>query len=104
MPDGNLRALMQGPLPDETVGEVAAQLAAGLIALHRAGIVHRDLKPENVLVMGTGPVRLAIADFGLSKVLDQSVVFASSSRTLAYAAPESLSGQVSLTATGGRSA
>jgi hypothetical protein len=40
-------------------------------------------------------VRLAIADFGLSKVLDQSVVFASSSRTLAYAAPESLSGQVS---------
>ncbi len=96
MPDGNLRALMQeGPLGDETVGEVAAQLAAGLTALHRAGIVHRDLKPENVLVMGTEPVRVTIADFGLSKVLDQSVVFASSSRTLAYAAPESLSGQVS---------
>jgi hypothetical protein len=96
VPDGNLRALMEaGPLGDEVVGEVAAQLAAGLAALHRAGIVHRDLKPENVLVMGTGPVRLAIADFGLSKVLDQSVVFASSSRTLAYAAPESLSGQVS---------
>ncbi|MFD0540676.1 protein kinase [Actinomadura luteofluorescens] len=41
------------------------------------------------------PLRLVIADFGLSRVLDQSVVFASSSRTLAYAAPESLSGQVS---------
>ncbi|MFB4310697.1 protein kinase [Actinomadura sp. GTD37] len=96
VPDGNLRALMQeGPLPEEGVREAAAQLAAGLAALHRAGIVHRDLKPENVLVLGTGPLRLAIADFGLSKVLDQSVVFASSSRTLAYAAPESLSGQVS---------
>ncbi|MFA1545111.1 protein kinase domain-containing protein [Actinomadura chokoriensis] len=96
VPDGNLRALMQaGPLPDGAVHEVAAQLAAGLAALHRAGIVHRDLKPENVLVLGTGPLRLAIADFGLSKVLDQSMVFASSSRTLAYAAPESLSGQVS---------
>ncbi|GAA0569877.1 protein kinase domain-containing protein [Actinomadura livida] len=95
-PDGNLRTLMDGgPLPAETAGEIAAQLAAGLTALHRAGIVHRDLKPENVLVRGTDPVRLAIADFGLSKVLDQSVVFASSSRTLAYAAPESLSGQVS---------
>ncbi|MFA1541286.1 serine/threonine-protein kinase [Actinomadura monticuli] len=93
VPDGNLRALM--PLPGEAVREVAAQLAAGLAALHRAGIVHRDLKPENILVLGTGPLRLAIADFGLSKVLDQSVVFASSSRTLAYAAPESLSGQVS---------
>src|SRR5690606_31438334 len=75
--------------------EIAAQLAAGLTALHRAGIVHRDLKPENVLVLDADPLRLAIADFGLSKVLEQSVMFASSSRTLAYAAPESLSGQVS---------
>src|SRR5690606_40822627 len=66
--------------------EIAAQLAAGLTALHRAGIVHRDLKPENVLVLDADPLRLAIADFGLSKVLEQSVMFASSSRTLAYAA------------------
>ncbi|MGW5412808.1 protein kinase domain-containing protein [Actinomadura geliboluensis] len=96
VPDGNLRALMQaGPLPGDAAADVAAQLAEGLTALHRAGIVHRDLKPENVLVLGVEPLRLAIADFGLSKVLDQSVVFASSSRTLAYAAPESLSGQVS---------
>ncbi|MGH3240024.1 MAG: serine/threonine-protein kinase, partial [Spirillospora sp.] len=95
-PDGNLRSLLQEePLPAETAGEFAGQLADGLTALHKAGIVHRDLKPENVLVLGTAPVRLVIADFGLSKVLDQSVVFASSSRTLAYAAPESLSGQVS---------
>ncbi|WP_026402143.1 protein kinase domain-containing protein [Actinomadura rifamycini] len=94
-PGGNLRALMDGPLPPDAVADVVAQLADGLTALHRAGIVHRDLKPENVLVLGTGPLRLAIADFGLSKVLEQSVVFASSSRTLAYAAPESLSGQVS---------
>ncbi|WP_141578187.1 serine/threonine-protein kinase [Actinomadura sp. WMMA1423] len=95
-PDGNLRALMdEGPLSAAAVGDVAAQLADGLRALHRAGIVHRDLKPENVLVLEREPLRLAIADFGLSRVLDQSVVFASSSRTLAYAAPESLSGQVS---------
>ncbi|WP_285491975.1 serine/threonine-protein kinase [Actinomadura sp. NBRC 104425] len=95
-PAGNLRAaLAGGPLPPEMVAEVAAQLADGLAALHRAGIVHRDLKPENVLVTGTDPVRVAITDFGLSRVLEQSVVFASASRTLAYAAPESLSGQVS---------
>src|SRR5690606_39680091 len=75
--------------------EIAAQLAAGLTALHRAGIVHRDLKPENVLVLDADPLRLAIADFGLSKVLEQSVMFASSSRTLAYAAPETLTAQVS---------
>lgn len=91
-PAGNLRDLMrQAPDPQDVV----AQLAEGLACLHRAGIVHRDLKPENVLVAEAVPLRLVITDFGLSKVIDQSVVFASSSRTLAYAAPESLSGQVS---------
>ncbi|MQY03869.1 protein kinase domain-containing protein [Actinomadura macrotermitis] len=94
-PEGNLRALMAGPMAPGVVREVVGQLTDGLVALHRAGIVHRDLKPENVLVVSAEPLRLAIADFGLSRVLEQSVVFASSSRTLAYAAPESLSGQVS---------
>ncbi|MFP3961458.1 serine/threonine-protein kinase [Actinomadura fulvescens] len=94
-PDGNLRGLMAGPLPVEAVTRIVGQLAAGLAALHRVGIVHRDLKPENVLILDADPLRVAITDFGLSKVLEQSVVFASSSRTLAYAAPESLSGQVS---------
>ncbi|MBG6087206.1 serine/threonine-protein kinase [Actinomadura viridis] len=94
-PGGNLRALMAGPAPGGVLERIVAQLADGLGALHGAGIVHRDLKPENVLVVEAEPLRLAIADFGLSRVLDQSVVFASSSRTLAYAAPESLSGQVS---------
>jgi hypothetical protein len=95
-PAGNLRALIPptGLEPGQVTGMVA-QLAAGLDDLHRAGIVHRDLKPENVLVAGEHPLRLAITDFGLSKVIEQSMVFASSSRTLAYAAPESLSGQVS---------
>jgi hypothetical protein len=91
---GNLRAL-GARLAPAPVAEVVAQLAAGLDRLHEAGIVHRDLKPENVLVRGATPIRLAITDFGLSRVIEQSVVFASSSRTLAYAAPESLSGQVS---------
>ncbi|GAB3667340.1 hypothetical protein GCM10027589_33120 [Actinocorallia lasiicapitis] len=90
LPDGNLRDLSGRRRVDVTTA--VRQLADGLAALHRAGIVHRDLKPENVLVRGA---ELVITDFGLSKVLEQSVVFASSSRTLAYAAPESLSGQVS---------
>jgi eukaryotic-like serine/threonine-protein kinase len=87
--------LIDPPLIDAPLVDVVSQLATGLDRLHRAGIVHRDLKPENVLVASVRPLRLAITDFGLSKVIEQSVVFASSSRTLAYAAPESLSGQVS---------
>jgi hypothetical protein len=95
-PAGNLRTVMTATgLEPGRVTAMAAQLAAGLDGLHRAGIVHRDLKPENILVASEDPLRLAITDFGLSKVIEQSIVFASSSRTLAYAAPESLSGQVS---------
>ncbi len=90
LPEGSLRGLARARRVDPTAA--VAQLAEGLKALHDAGIVHRDLKPENVLVRGS---ELVITDFGLSRVLEQSVVFASSSRTLAYAAPESLSGQVS---------
>lgn len=93
---GNLRTLMDGPRDTAFITEVVGQLTDGIRALHEAGIVHRDLKPENILVTDPPPgVRTAITDFGLSRVLEQSVVFASSSRTLAYAAPESLSGQVS---------
>ena len=95
LPAGNLRALMSRPMTAELVTAAVEQLADGLERLHVAGIVHRDLKPENVLIAETAPLRLVIADFGLSRVIEQSVVFASSSRTLAYAAPESLSGQVS---------
>ncbi|MCW2918323.1 MAG: serine/threonine protein kinase, partial [Actinomycetia bacterium] len=98
LPAGNLRALVPADHPSldpALVTEVVVQLAAGLDRLHRAGIVHRDLKLENVLIAETAPLRLVITDFGLSKANEQSVVFASSSRTLAYAAPESLSGQVS---------
>ena len=48
----------------ETI-RLAAQLASGLDALHRAGIVHRDVKPTNVLLDDAGDA--ALADFGLAR-------------------------------------
>jgi eukaryotic-like serine/threonine-protein kinase len=97
LPGGNLRVLSGSgqPLGSEAVTGLVRQLHEGITCLHAAGIVHRDLKPENVLIRMADPLELAITDFGLSRTIDESVRFASTSRTPAYAAPESLSGEVS---------
>ena len=52
-----------GPLPPRAVLSLAAGLAEGLQAIHRAGLVHRDLKPSNVLLANDGP---RVIDFGIS--------------------------------------
>ena len=60
--------------------EVAAQVGAGLAAVHKQGLVHRDIKPGNIMVSfeeGGGPVAKLI-DLGLAK----SVVGSSSDDTI----------------------
>ena len=53
---------------------LAAQTAAGLSALHRAGIVHCDIKPDNLFLTRAegSPGCVKILDFGLAEVEGQS--------------------------------
>ncbi len=68
------------------------QLCDGLSHLHRAGIVHRDIKPHNVMCTRSG--RTVLLDFGLSKsLLPEDGSTGGILGTIAYMAPEQLSGE-----------
>src|SRR5271167_4016744 len=49
--------------------EIATQVAAGLVAVHKQKIVHRDIKPSNVMVSSDeeSTVTVKIIDLGLAK-------------------------------------
>jgi serine/threonine-protein kinase len=72
--------------------EYAHQLLKALAHAHAHKVIHCDIKPENLILFPEGALRLA--DFGLAK---QSLrtMYASSSGTLGYIAPEQAMGRPS---------
>ncbi|KAK4053290.1 Calcium/calmodulin-dependent protein kinase type I [Microbotryomycetes sp. JL221] len=59
--------------------------------LHQKGVVHRDLKPENLLFENQQEdSKLMVADFGLSKIVDENTysTLSTTCGTPAYMAPE----------------
>ncbi|XP_039295284.1 serine/threonine-protein kinase Nek3 [Nilaparvata lugens] len=69
-----------GPLTQDTVLAMLAQLCDALAYLHGRHIVHRDLCARNVLLCGPSEssLYLKLCDFGVSKMLQESVSGASS--------------------------
>jgi tetratricopeptide (TPR) repeat protein len=70
------------------------ELLQALVYLHRHAIVHHDLKPSNVLVDSSGHVR--VVDFGLAL---RTQLTTRRAGTLAYMAPEVITGGVATEAT-----
>jgi serine/threonine protein kinase len=67
---------------------MAAQICQAIAYIHGQGITHRDLKPENIILTSTTPPICKVADFGLSKIVDDVTFLKTTCGTPAYLAPE----------------
>uniref|UniRef100_A0AAY5K952 Calcium/calmodulin-dependent protein kinase type IV n=1 Tax=Esox lucius TaxID=8010 RepID=A0AAY5K952_ESOLU len=88
-----LELVTGGELFDRFVTYRSVNTCVGVGYLHENGVVHRDLKPENLLYATSAPdAPLKIADFGLSKIIDDQVTMKTVCGTPGYCAPEILRG------------
>ena len=101
VPGRTLRQILESNAPGiSSTLEIVRQVAQAMDEAHRAGLIHGDLKPSNLMQEPSGAVR--ILDFGLATQADRdattSIVQADPQGTIAYMAPEVLTG-ASLSAT-----
>jgi serine/threonine protein kinase len=82
-----------GPLALPRLLRLAAEVGAGLDALHRRGLVHRDVKPANIMLAGDGTA--VLCDLGLAKGLAYTVLTRPGQvlGTVDYLAPELIGGE-----------
>ncbi|KAM4707536.1 calcium/calmodulin-dependent protein kinase type IV isoform 1-T1 [Discoglossus pictus] len=87
------RIVEKGYYSERDAADAVKQILEAVAYLHENGIVHRDLKPENLLYATPAPdALLKIADFGLSKIVDDQVTMKTVCGTPGYCAPEILRG------------
>ena len=76
----------EGTLTVKRAVNLLKQIAHGVEAAHHEGILHRDLKPANIFLMQTKSGKsddgfIKVGDFGLAKIVNQTVTDASSNAT-----------------------
>src|SRR5690242_18066137 len=59
----------QGPLSQQRVIEIMADVCAALDFSHKHNIIHRDVKPANIMINRAGAVK--VMDFGIARALGE---------------------------------
>ncbi|WP_194824183.1 serine/threonine-protein kinase [Nocardia sp. XZ_19_231] len=94
--DGVDAATIEHPVAAERALRIIEGTAAALDHAHRNGVLHRDVKPANILLADVdGKERVLLTDFGIARPRDDVhhlTQTGSFTATLAYAAPEQLTG------------
>ncbi|SCU82626.1 LADA_0C06876g1_1 [Lachancea dasiensis] len=84
-----------GSVGEDAGREITRQILEAVKYIHATGISHRDLKPDNILIEQDDPVLVKITDFGLAKIQGNGTFMKTFCGTLAYVAPEVISGKTS---------
>lgn len=82
-----------GSVGEDAGREITKQVLEAVKYIHGMGISHRDLKPDNILIEQDDPVMVKITDFGLAKIQGNGTFMKTFCGTLAYVAPEVISGK-----------
>jgi len=81
----------KGSYTEAEASQLVRKIVSAVDYLHSIDIVHRDLKPENLLLKSAdNDLEVALADFGLSKIVGQQMMMQTACGTPSYVAPEVL--------------
>lgn len=81
----------KGSYTESEASQLVRKIVSAVEYLHGIDIVHRDLKPENLLLKrADNDLEVALADFGLSKIVGQQMMMQTACGTPSYVAPEVL--------------
>jgi serine/threonine protein kinase len=89
--DGSLADMLRayGKIPIQQAVRIVIGVLKGLEYLHSKNIIHRDIKPANILMQGDTP---RLADFGISRAMETTMVSSTVIGTHSYMSPESFEG------------